>query len=125
MTGYDTTAYINPVSRWPGWYDVMAVVAWVPNDPAGDLIGPLRGAFLDATSIGGPVALGDGVMSILDELGVPAGCRSTTAVVALAEAITESLEAGPHASAPYGDGWLTVDLTAWESDDDAEPGFAF
>lgn len=57
---YDTTPFIDPEERVPGFHDVTCDVRWTPrNNPAGART--VSGDFLDADSPGGTVTLGCGI----------------------------------------------------------------
>lgn len=57
---YDTTPFIDPEARVPGFHDVACDVTWTPrNDPAAARA--VFGDFLDADSPDGTVTLGCGI----------------------------------------------------------------
>ncbi|MEB3032807.1 hypothetical protein [[Mycobacterium] nativiensis] len=62
---YDTSAYIDPIPRQPGWHDVTAAVTWTSR---GGRPATITGAFLDANSPTGEVFLGCGLEAIAEDL---------------------------------------------------------
>jgi hypothetical protein len=96
---YETTTFIDPTPRVPGFHDAWCRVTWTPAQ--GEPV-TVAGPYLDADFPGGAIRLGCGIEQAEHDLGLP--YLDPDKAVAVADAVTAQLCLGPTAelSCPLG-----------------------
>ncbi|PIB73793.1 hypothetical protein [Mycolicibacterium brumae] len=67
---YDTSCYIDPDPRMPGFHDVGCRIRWIPRTDGRPELRVAEGDFLDGDSRDGAITLGCGIEEAAHQLGI-------------------------------------------------------
>ncbi len=108
MPGYDTTPYIDPAYRVPGFHDAYCRIRWEPADGGPEVV--VAGGYLDGSAPDGAVSLGCGIEQAVSDLGISDLLDDVDHIVAVADLVTRQLAGRPWARLTCPQGTATIDL---------------
>jgi hypothetical protein len=104
---YDTTSYIDPAERVPGFHDAHCRVTWTPHK--GEFAHTVIGDYLDGDSLSGTVTLGCGIEQLLDDIGI-ADLLDADHVLAVCDLVNRQLADRPWAQVKCAQGTARIEL---------------
>ena len=106
---YDTSSFIDPVPRVPGFHDANCLVRWTWNSPNCPAEVTIRGTFLDGDGPCGAITLGCGIEEALDGLGI-SDLLDYDHILAVCDVVDRQLATRPWAEVKCRQGTARIEL---------------